>query len=666
MRWLLWGAAALVTLALVAGLALVLVPTERIARLSADRLSAATGRDVTIKGPVRATLWPRLGARAEGIAVANAPWSTEGPMLTAASVEVGVPFAALLGGDMRLESLRIDGARLVLERREDGIANWQSANLATQGEPAGPAPATAPRDVSIDRMELRDAQVIWIDRAARRQVRLRNLQLETRLDGLDAPMRATATGLLDDMAVTVEAGAAALRPLLDGALTPVTLSVAAGGTTFALDGRADLDAPSFEGRLEAASDDRFALLAPLGLAWPTLPGGLGARSVALSAAATLAPAGTIHLRDMVAELDGNGVTGAVDIDPTGARPRVDATLAADALDLTAAAGAGGGGIPTGPAASSAPGWSRAPIDVSALFAADGQVDLATGPVTFDTTRIDELRARVTIEEGRAVVALQPLLAYGGTVTGEVVVNGRGGLSSRADLTVSGLQLQPFLAAFGGYDRLVGAADLTLGLLGVGDSMQALMESLEGGVALRVGQGAVLGLDLAGMIRTLDLSYRGEGQETVFEGLSLSAAVAGGVARSDDLSLVGPYLGATGEGSADIGAQTVSYRLMPTLRAKEDDASLTVPVLIEGPWADPRIRPDLEYLARERLDLEREAVEARLREEADAARVEAEDALRERLARELEVAPEALGTREGIEDALRERVEDRLLDLLQGR
>ncbi|CTQ33788.1 AsmA family protein [Jannaschia rubra] len=661
MKWLIRTALTLTMVLALAVAVLLLIPAERIAGLAADRFETATGRKLSIAGPVKATLWPRIGVRAEGIVVANADWSDEGPMLTADTLEVGIAASSMFG-DLAIRTLEVTGARLILEKRSDGTGNW------TFGAPSRPGAApgsgtTRTRDVAVDRAVLTGAEITWIDHAAGTNLRMRAVDLETRLSDLDSPVTVDASALVNGEALTARLSAVALRPLIDGALTPVTLDLTGGASSLRVEGRADRDPPSFEGRIEGETTDRFALLRAAGIAVPDLPEGLGARRMEIDAAATLAPAGTLHLRDMVLDLDGNRLTGAIDVDPSGARPRVTATLAAETLNLTGLSRQGQGGET---ALVSETGWGREEIDVSGLFAADGDVTFASGPIRMGDVTLDDLRARVAVENGRAVVTLQPLIAYGGTVTGDVVVNGRGGLSTRARLDMSGLQLQPLLTGFADFDRFVGRADLAVDLLGAGDTAQALVESLAGTIDLRVGEGAILGLDIVGMVRTLDLGYRGEGQKTVFDDLAASFVVTDGVARNDDLSLTAPYLTATGAGDVDLGAQTISYRLMPTLRADRDGKGVTVPISVEGTWSDPRVRPDLEYLARQRMEIERAELEARARAEADEARARTERIARDRLAQELEVPAETLDSREAIEDAILDRVEDQLLDLLTGR
>ncbi|UWQ18905.1 AsmA family protein [Jannaschia sp. M317] len=661
MRWLIRISLTLVALVLVAVVALLLVPTERIAQLAADRFEASTGRALTIDGGLRATLWPRLGVHAEGVEIANAAWSDAGPLLRADSLEIGVTAAALLGGALEVETLEARGARILLERRADGTGNWEFGTA--QGAARGPGGAGAAPALTVARAVLTGAEVTYVDRAEGTRWELRALDVSTSIADLSQPVEVTASALLGGVALNADVTVENLLALSEGELTGLTGTLSSGATTVSLDGRADLDPLSFEGRIDAQSTDRFALLAALDIPQPDLPAGLGAERIALASGLTLAPAGSLHLRGMELSLDGNVLTGAMDVAPGADRPRITATLAAPALDLTGLSRKGQGGET---ALVAETGWGREVIDVSGLFAADAQVSFTSGPITLGDARLDQAGIGIVLDQGRAVVTLRPVVAYGGTVTGDIVINGRGGLSSRATLDLSGLQMQPFLTEFVDFDRLVGQADLSVNLLGVGNTTQALMDSLDGDLSFRLGRGEILGLDVGGMIRNLDANFRGEGQKTIFDGLSGRFAVTDGVARGDDLSLQAPLLAATGAGQVDLGARTLDYRLLPTLRRDAESDGISVPILITGPWSDPRIRPDLEYLAKQRLEIERAELEARARAEADAARARAEEATRQKLAEELEVAPEVLTDRGAVEDAIKERVEEQLLDLLLNR
>ncbi len=58
---------------------------------------------------------------------------------------------------------------------------------------------------------------------------------------------------------------------------------------------------------------------------------------------------------------------------------------------------------------------------------------------------------------RAVFDIRQLAAYGGSVTGQFVVNGRGGLSVGGDLALKGIDMQALMQDVSGWNRLITAA-----------------------------------------------------------------------------------------------------------------------------------------------------------------------------------------------------------------
>jgi AsmA protein len=250
-----------------------------------------------------------------------------------------------------------------------------------------------------------------------------------------------------------------------------------------------------------------------------------------------------------------------------------------------------------------------------LGALDAAIALAAESVDLGGVKLGRTRASLTIDAVRAVIDLTEVVAYGGAVTGQIIVNARKGLSSRVNLTLAGLALEPLLSQLAGYDRLTGTGDLRFNLLGSGSTMAALMSSLEGEGNLAFRQGEVRGLDLAGMIRTLDAGFVGEGSKTVFDSVTGSFTVVGGVLSNGDLAIAAPLVTAQGAGTVDIGGRNLDYRLTPlSLGGRALDPDVQVPVLISGPWAQPSVRLDLETLARRKFEEEAKELEERARAE----------------------------------------------------
>ena len=270
-------------------------------------------------------------------------------------------------------------------------------------------------------------------------------------------------------------------------------------------------------------------------------------------------------------------------------------------------------------------------------------------------RLGTTRATMTLDRARAVFDLRQIAAYEGSIAGQFVVNGRGGLSVGGDLRFDSIAMQPLLRDLGGYERLIGTGDLSLKFLGVGTTVDQIMRSLSGSGRLALGKGELRGLDIAGMLRNLDPNFVGEGQRTIFDSLSASFGMDGGVLSNDDLALKAPYVTATGSGTVNLGARSLDYRLRPTaLAAADGSGGIMVPLLISGPWADPRFRLDLESLARERLEEEARALEDRARAEAAAAEARAKAELERRAEEELGVTRQE---GESLEDAAKRRAEE---------
>ncbi|WP_099826154.1 AsmA family protein [Oceaniglobus indicus] len=660
MRWIFGGLLAVVVVVVLALAALFLVPAERIAALVAERFETATGRALTISGDVRPTLWPVLGVTADGVAVANAPWSDRGPMFRAQRLKVGVDALSLLTGEVRITEIAATAPDILLEIGRDGIGNWTLGRVQTEASPAPAPPAeTTPArwsTFSLDKAVLRQGSLQFVDAQAGVDRVVSSVDLDLAVPGVDGRSTFDLRGLSNGQRVTAKGHIDGLAVFFDGGAVPLAVNVAAGGTSLSLNGRGGLNPPALAGRLAGDFGDLAAVTRALGIADVELPTGLGAEAFTVQGDLTVTP-GTLNLRDTTLTLDATTFRGAADLTMGGERPVLNAKLVTPSLDLSRTlrrvdAPPADKFVAAGEPDISASGWSSAPIDVSALHLIDARLALVADAVTLGATKLGRTDLFTSLDRGRAVVEIREIKAYDGRVSGSVVVNGRGGLSSRVDVNGSALGISALLSEFLGFDRLNARGDLALNVLGVGNSMKALMGSLEGEGRFSTSAGELIGLDLAGMLRTLDLNHVGKGAKTIFDRISGSFTIRDGVLRNDDLAFLAPLLSASGAGQADIGERTLDYRIEARLLG---DDGLRVPVTVRGPWAAPKVRLDLEALARENLKDEGRALED-----------QAKAKVKERIARELGVQ---IGEDERIEDVLKKSLEEeaksRLLDLLRG-
>lgn len=650
MRWIIRSLLSLILLTALAVGLLFLIPTEKIAGLATGKFKALTGRDLVIEGAIRPSVWPVLGVKTGPVSVSNASWSDEGPMFRAEGLSIAVDISALIAGEARITEIEALGPQILLERAEDGRENWvfggeNGGNVTKETPGVGKAFTLAKGSMSAGR-------VVFIDHKTGNRFEVTEMVAETAIPDFEGKVRLLLSAAIHDQAFDLDLTVGAFRPFLDGDVVPVEAVIAAGAARVDFMGRAGWRPLMAEGQLDADLKDLTDIAALVGQTPPALPQGLGADGIKVKGALTLTESGSVHLRGGSLRLDETALALDADLVPGADRPKLSAKVVAGALDLRGLTGGAGGGEAGGVAAE---GWPRDRIDASGLGALDASIALTADAVDLGLARLGATQAKLTIERARAVFDMRQIAAYDGSLTGQFVINGRNGLSVGGDIRLAGIALQPFFRDVAGYERLIGTGDLALKFLGVGGTLDEIMQGLEGSGQIALGQGEILGLDIAGMILSLDPGHVGEGQKTIFDSLRASFTIAGGVLENDDLVMDSPLVALKGAGKIGIGARNLNYRLRATALADAEGAGgLTAPLLIRGSWADPKFRLDLEALAEEQLAEEKAALEAKAKEKAAALEAEAKEKLKEELG---VVQQEG----ESLEDAVKRRGEEVLTD-----
>jgi len=665
MRWLVRLTGLVVILIAVVVVSLLLLPGDRIAKIAAEQISNATGRDVTMSGETKISLYPVLGVSTGEVIVANAGWSKAGPMLEAESLKIGVEPAALFGGEIRITGLEAVNPRILLERASDGRVNWElgvegvasSGQSGSNGSAGGGGGATAPARserlaLTLDRALISKANLRYVDHGTGEDVALSDIDLDLRWPDYEGAATFEASARYASEVVRVSGQLSQVVTFIDGGVSGLKADIETKGGSLSFDGRASTE-PQLSGRLRADIGNTANFLAALGVSGVDIPRGLG-RAIALDADLTVSQDMRVSLRETSLTLDDNRLSGAADVFLGGDKPRLNMQLNAGALDLSALAagddsgageggsgasgngsgGSGGGNVPSD-------GWPKTKIDASALGLADAEVALVADSVNLGDLALGKTRVLMTLTNARLVFELRELRAYDGLVTGEFVMNNRSGLSVGGNMKANGINLETFLTDAVDISRFSAKADGKVSFLGVGRSLHAIMNSLEGKGSLGTGRGVISGIDLDRLMRSGDAS----GGTTVFDSLNASFTMKQGNLFNKDLAMSLPLAKASGEGRIGLGARDIDYTFTPALLEGENRKGLAIPVRIRGPWASPRIQPDLEA-----------AIDLNFKEEKKELKAKAKRKLNRKLEKEL-----GLSVEEGqsAEDAIRDKVEDEL-------
>ncbi len=617
--------------------ALLLMPGDKLGAILAEQVKAETGRDLTFSGDVSISFWPVLGIETGPVTFGNADWAGPEPMLSAQSLSFGVDAVALWAGDIRIKRVFANNPVLRLEYA-NGRGNWE-LQAATPSPGGGGAPSAAPvnsRPVTLERLELSDARLIFIENGATTW-NFEKVNLSAQWPDVSAPMVMEANMAVPGGTVQVDLKLPDLPAFASGSAAPLQLTMTAPGGQIGFDGRATI-AGEVDGKTEVKTGNTDKMLAAFGQGGVTVPNGMG-RVADVSGQMTYTRDGRISLRDMSAVLDHNRFDGEVDIVISNP-PQITARLQAGELDFstfseTAASGSGGAGAPS----SNSEGWSTAPIDASALALANGSIRLTAKSITVPDVTLGASDLTLSLDRSRAVLKMHPATLFSGQLNGQVVANNRNGLSVGGNFKAEGIDVQQALSTLGDIKRLTGTASGSLEFLGVGQTEDAIMRSLSGKGDIAVGKGVISGFDLNRLMGRGE----GSGKTTVFNSLTASFTMDGGNLTNNDLLMSLDNFRADGSGRVGLGARDIDYLFTPVALRANAGQGIAVPVRIVGPWSDPSIRPDLTKVIEA-------AAEGQLKDLED----DAKGKVLEKVGSELDTTITESGQ---IEDALKDKLEE---------
>ncbi|MEL6210117.1 MAG: AsmA family protein, partial [Pseudomonadota bacterium] len=434
-RWIFRILGVFVLVVVVGIAALFLLPADRIAALVEDQFEQQTGRILSIGGDVRPGLWPEIGVKTGPVTIENADWASDAPMIEAEGLSVGVAWDGLLGGDIKVTGVELTRPVIRLEQAEDGTGNWEmaieEAGQAGAGGDGAASPSTEESSApafALERATVTDGTVIF-SAAGADPITLSAINAELTLPDFDGAADLTLSALANGAPLSADLTLASVSGLLSGDASALSLAAELGGGTIGFDGEAALE-PMARGNLSADLPGLAGLTRIVGTE-ATMPAGLGQNRINLQTAMAFA-GDTLSLSNTTLALDGNKISGDIDLGLGGARPKITAALNAGALDLTGLAtgetASGGTGGQGGGGTSDSSGWSKEGIDVSGLGAADANVTLAATSISLPDTELGRTKLNLALDDRRMVTTIEELVAYDGRFYGQMVVNCRGGLS----------------------------------------------------------------------------------------------------------------------------------------------------------------------------------------------------------------------------------------------
>ena len=140
----------------------------QLTKLLSSTVKASTGRDLRISGPVRLSIFPSIGVKAEQVSLSNTNWASDSQMLSVKQIELDVKLFPLFAKRVEVSKINLAGLEVHLQTNQLGLGNWDLASPASTATKSGSTTsdrlASADEEsnlVGIESIQITDARITY-------------------------------------------------------------------------------------------------------------------------------------------------------------------------------------------------------------------------------------------------------------------------------------------------------------------------------------------------------------------------------------------------------------------------------------------------------------------------------------------------------------------------
>lgn len=594
-----------------------------------SKVTEATGRPFTLGGDLDLSLFPWVGVSLSDLHLGNPEGFSEKDFVSVKSFEVRVKLLPLLSKNIQVKRFVLDGPRVILERRKDGEANWEGIGKTsdkssdkTQKETAKPKEIEAGEGLPIEGLAVNEfaitnGLVTYVDQTngMRREISDFNLRLQE--VSLENPIRLSLSANLDNQPISLEGKVGPLGKDPGKGTIPLDLALKAlKELDISVKGKL-VDPTSrqeFDMAVQVSPFSPRKLFTAMGQEFPvrtTDPKALN--KVALKVDLAGSPK-NVTVSNGALDLDESKLTFSLKAKDF-IKPDVAFDLKLDKIDLDRY-------MPPPSEKREGEGEKKATDSEQTAKKTDYKLlrkmildgAILVGQLKAKDVKIQDLNLKVTGKDG--LFNLNPLSLK--LYEGQMAIKGSFDVRkdvpiSKATLDASGIQSGAFLRDFMKKDILDGVLQSKVAISMTGDDPERIKRTLNGKGDLRFNDGAIVGIDLAGMVRNVGSTFGLASKEakkprTDFAELHTPFTVTNGLVKTSNTSLRSPLLRVLASGNANLVNEAIDFRVEPkfvgTLKGQGDTASrsgVTVPVLVTGSFSSPKFSPDLKGMLTQGLE-----------------------------------------------------------------
>ena len=584
-----------------------------------------TGRELTITGEIKLSIFPWLGISTGKITLGNATGFQDQPFATLKESEIKVKLLPLLTKKIEVNRIALKGLTLNLAKNQQGGNNWDDLiapdatkttaqpsanNIGKNGE------ITALAVLAIGGIAIENAQINWDDQKSGNHLLIKDINLNAGSFSYDelVPVDLSlvvinpdtkftesiklSTGVIvnenqdtfalvhSDLQTTTEGenipgkSLTAMLTVADTALDITKQKINVSGLQLKsndltlsaeITGNKINDKLAFQGPVIIAPFSPVKALKQLGITVPVLQdaNALSKSAISFDLQAT---ENSIDLQNLAMTLDDTRIKGSASIKDFDLSV-ITFNLAADAIDvdryLPPSTDKSSKPV-TSPAMALAAGASALPVETLRKLNIDGQLSL--GKLKINGLAMQDITLNLSAKNGLIKTQQSAKEFYQGSYSGSLSVdmlNKKPALALNEKITH--VQVEPLLKDFKGEARMSGAVDASAQLQGQGDNAGELKSSLNGNLSFLFKDSVVKGFNLQKIIDNAKAIIKdsakpanNKNDQTLFSEITGTATLNNGLLQNNDLVATSSRIHIKGKGSADLNTEKLDYKFNANL------------------------------------------------------------------------------------------------------
>jgi AsmA protein len=584
-------------------------------------ISEKTGRPFAVGDDLSLSFFPWAGVSLSNLQLGNTAEFAEKDFITVKSFEVRVKLLPLISKDVQIKRFILNEPHIVLVKNKDGRVNWSQPDMAkgksAAEKPMEKSPSTAAetglpiKNLTVGDFSIKNGSLDWIDHTAGVHKKITALNMSLRDVSFERPVKLSFSARLDNQPLSLEGTIGPIGKDFKQATIPLDLDLKAL-TELALKLNGSLknpgSNPSFDLAVDIKAFSPRKLLAALGRDFPVVTADPKALDQVALKANLKGNQTKVSISNGILNLDESKLNFTIEASDFS-KPNLAFEINLDRINLDRY-------LPPGsdkPPAAEKPAEKK-PTDYTPLrkLILDGRIKI--GQLVVSKAKIEDIIVRVIAKNG--IINLNPLKLnmYQGNVSGIGKLNVQQDTPrTNVNLDVKNIQVGPLLKDVLEKDILEGLTNARVTLSMSGDDAAVIKKTLNGSGQVLFSDGAIVGIDLAGMVRNVTAAFglqqkSAQRPRTDFAELSAPFSIRNGVVHTPQTSLKSPLIRIIAAGNANLVKKTLDFRVEPkvvaTIKGQGDTdqrSGLMVPVLVSGTFSKPKFTPDLAGMAKKQLE-----------------------------------------------------------------